>query len=223
MPAANVKWNRVRSCGCLYKEHIASLRRQDIAGQRFGRLTAIRPTEDRDAAGSVVWECRCDCGAAVYYSASRLTQNTVQSCGCLYRESRATCGENRRDAVDNTMLSSLVSAKEARVDNSSGHTGVYFDKKSQKWQAYINFQKKRYHLGFHQTREQAIHAREEAEEQLHDPLIRAQWDKLTVRSKEKYLASQQPAIVVNAARALEETGDVPQPFAALLESGRVAE
>lgn len=33
----------------------------NLSGQRFGRLVAIRPTEERWRT-SVVWECRCDCG-----------------------------------------------------------------------------------------------------------------------------------------------------------------
>ena len=189
MPAANVKWCRVRSCGCLQTEQIENLRRQDITGKRFGRLTAIRPTADRDTAGSVVWECKCECGSTVYYSVNRLSRGKILSCGCLYRDTRGTCSENRSDAVEGTLLSALVSAKELRSDNSSGYTGVYFDKKQEKWQAYISFQKKRYHLGFFKTRDQAIQARKAAEKRLFDPLIQERWDRLTKQSQQKYLAN----------------------------------
>lgn len=187
MPAANVKYGRVKSCGCLYRERMAK-QSQDITGRRYGRLVASKPTQERDTTGSVIWECHCDCGNSVNYSVSRLERGTTLSCGCLYRESRSIGSDNRRDTVEGTMLSALISAKELRTDNSSGHTGVCFDKKTQKWQAYINFQKKRHNLGFYSTKEQAIRAREEAEEKLHDPLIRDQWDRLTEQSKTKFLA-----------------------------------
>lgn len=187
MPAANVKWCRVRSCGCLQAEHIENLRKQDIAGQQYGRLTAIRPTDRHDASGSIIWECKCECGSTVYYSVNRLSCGNTLSCGCLYRDTRGTCSENRWDAVEGTLLSALVSPKDPRSDNSSGHTGVYFDKRREKWQAYINFQKKRYHLGLFKTKEQAIRARKAAEKRLFDPLIQEQWDRLTEQSKKKYL------------------------------------
>lgn len=188
MPAANVKWCRVRSCGCLQTEHIEHLRKLNITGQQFGRLTAIRPTSDHDAAGSIVWECKCDCGNTVFYSVNRLTQGRTLSCGCLYRDTRGTCSENRTDAVEGTLLSALVSSKNPHANNSSGHTGVYFDKRTEKWQAYINFQKKRYHLGLFKTKEQAIRVRKSAEEKLFDPLIQEQWNRLTHESRQKYLA-----------------------------------
>lgn len=189
MPAAHVKWCRVRSCGCLKTEHIEQLRRLDITGQRYGRLTAIRPTADHDAAGSIIWECECECGTKVNYSVNRLSRGNTLSCGCLYRESRKTCSENRRDAFDGTLVSLLASAKEPRSDNSSGCTGVYFDKRTEKWQAYINFRRKRHNLGFFKTKDQAIRARKAAEERLFDPVIQEQWDRLTEQSRQKYLAS----------------------------------
>lgn len=188
MPAANVKWCRVRSCGCLQSEHIEHLRKMDITNQRFGRLTAIRPTPNHDSSGSIIWECKCDCGSTVFYSVNRLTQGRTLSCGCLYRDTRGTCSENRADAVEGTLLSALVSSKTLHANNSSGHTGVYLDKRTEKWQAYINFQKKRYHLGMFKTKEQAIRARKSAEKKLFDPLIQERWDRLTEESRQKYLA-----------------------------------
>ena len=188
MPAANVKWCRVRSCGCLQSEHIENLRKMDITNQRFGRLTAIMPTSDHDSSGSIIWECKCDCGNIVFYSVNRLTRGSTLSCGCLYHDTRGFCSENRSDAVEGTLLSSLVSSMNPRSDNSSGHTGIYLDKRTGKWQAYINFQKKRYHLGMFKTKEQAIRARKSAEKKLFDPLIQEQWERLTKETQQKYLA-----------------------------------
>ena len=56
----------------------------DIAGQHFGRLTAVRPTEKR-VCSSVVWECQCECGNTAYYSVSYL-RSKAKSCGCLRKE-----------------------------------------------------------------------------------------------------------------------------------------
>ena len=188
MPAANVKWCRVRSCGCLQTEHIEHLRKQDITGQQYGRLTAIRPTVDHDTSGSIIWECKCECGTTVYYSVNRLSRGNTLSCGCLYRDTRGTCSENRWDAVDGTLLSVLVTSKEPKSNNSSGCTGVYYDKRRDVWHAYINFQKKRYFLGSYKEKEKTIRARKAAEKRLHDPIIEEQWDNLTEQTKQKYLS-----------------------------------
>ena len=186
MPAARVKWGRVRSCGCLAAEHIESLNRQDITKKKFGRLTAISPTDKRDVSGSVIWECLCECGNTVFYSVNRLKQGRTKSCGCLYAESRTTCAENRPDAIEGTLLSILVASKEPRADNSSGHTGVCYDKRRGSWMAYIDFQKKRIYLGVFKEKEDAIRTRKEAEARLHDPIIQENCHKLSERGKEKW-------------------------------------
>ncbi len=191
MPIDNIKYGRVKSCGCLQREHAASLHKQDITGRKFTRLTALKPTDKRDDSGSIIWECKCDCGSPAFYSVNRLINGTAKSCGCLYRETRSAPSKKRSDKVGGTYISYLVSARKLRSNNSSGHTGVYFDKRHEKWQAYINFQKKRYNLGLHETKEQAIEARIEAERRLHDPMIKEQWDRLTEKSKQKYIKAME--------------------------------
>lgn len=72
--------------------------------------------------------------------------------------------------------------------NTSGHTGVYFDKRSKKWQAYINYRKKRHYLGSFEEKEDAICARKEGEAKLHDPVIMKHFDKLTPERKKEFIA-----------------------------------
>ena len=193
MPAANVKWGRVRSCGCLRRSHIDKVIKKDLTGQRFGRLTAIRPTERRDASGSIVWECRCDCGTTVYLSVNVLNIGKTQSCGCLCREKRKESISYRRDFIEDTSISRLIVAKTPRSDNTSGYTGVYYNKKNSRWEARICFQKKQYHLGSYCDKVDAINARKAAEKELHDPLVIKNMDRLTENSKKaflKYLAEK---------------------------------
>ena len=56
----------------------------DIAGQRFGLLVAIRPTEQRASNGSIIWECLCDCGNITYVPAGQLVRKHTLSCGCRH-------------------------------------------------------------------------------------------------------------------------------------------
>ena len=183
-----VKWSGVKSCGCLRKERAESLNRKDISGKRFGRLVVIRQTELRDSPGTTVWECRCDCGNTAFYSVNELSFGKARSCGCLYRDTRKDCAKNRSDLVEGTALSSLLSAKKTRSNNTSGTTGVHFDPKLGKWVAYISYKKKRHYLGLFMDKDDAIKARERAEEEFHDPMIEKHWNELTEARQIEYLA-----------------------------------
>lgn len=58
--------------------------RLDLAGLRFGRLTAIRLVKSGKVGAH--WECRCDCGGVKIVALSNLRQGRTHSCGCLQRE-----------------------------------------------------------------------------------------------------------------------------------------
>jgi hypothetical protein len=58
---------------------------KDLRGQKFGRLTALEPTDKRKSS-SVVWLCECECGNICEASASALSTGTKKSCGCLRQE-----------------------------------------------------------------------------------------------------------------------------------------
>ena len=51
--------------------------------------------------------------------------------------------------------------------NTSGYTGVYFNKRRKKWYAEIKFQKKTYYLGSYTNIDDAIFVRKFAENRLH--------------------------------------------------------
>lgn len=53
----------------------------DLTNKRFGRLTAIKPTDKRSN-GKIVWFCVCDCGKTVYVNSTNLKHGRQLSCGC---------------------------------------------------------------------------------------------------------------------------------------------
>lgn len=59
---------------------------KNIAGMRFGRLTAIKPTEKKSGS-AICWLCKCDCGNEKIASGSHLRNGFTKSCGCLHKES----------------------------------------------------------------------------------------------------------------------------------------
>lgn len=77
----SLKKGYTKSCGCLHE-----VKAVDLTGQRFGRLTAIRPTEQRGKGGFVIWECKCDCGNTKLASTNSLRGGNTKSCGCLRKK-----------------------------------------------------------------------------------------------------------------------------------------
>lgn len=60
---------------------------KDISGRRFGRLFALRPVGRNDRNGSAMWFCLCNCGGQLVANGASLRYGSVQSCGCLFKES----------------------------------------------------------------------------------------------------------------------------------------
>jgi hypothetical protein len=56
----------------------------DLAGQRFGKLTAVRKAPA--SSGHVRWECQCDCGRVKTAFALNLRNGATVSCGCQSRK-----------------------------------------------------------------------------------------------------------------------------------------
>lgn len=148
-------------CGC---KSVKKYAHADIANQRFGRLTALYPTEKRGRGGSVVWHCRCDCGNEVEASYNDLVYANLRSCGCRKKEHDQKL-KTFLTYVDGTSVDMLRS-KKIPTDNTTGYKGVYFVKG--KYLAKIVFQKKQYFLGTYDKIEDAAAARKEAEEILFD-------------------------------------------------------
>lgn len=158
---------KARSCGCLFAPKI-----KDYIGKHFGRLEVIeyagkiRKTTEKSAVTITYWKCRCECGNEVVVGQPELQNGDTQSCGCLIKDK----AKKAWGVVENTSVSILESVRESpRKDNKSGYTGV-FQSKNGRWEAYITFKKKRYHLGRYADKEDAIKARKRGEE-MHDDFL----------------------------------------------------
>lgn len=81
---ANLKAGRTKSCGCA-----SAKTTRNIAGQKFGRLTAIEladPYVSKSGMQRTRWRCVCDCGAEACVQSRFLMSGATQSCGCLQAE-----------------------------------------------------------------------------------------------------------------------------------------
>lgn len=86
VPSRYLKNGWAKDCGCVPKEK----RRQDLTGQRFGRLTVLEDTGRYSKGSQCIWRCVCDCGNEVETTSGQLLGGYKKSCGCLALSRRKT-------------------------------------------------------------------------------------------------------------------------------------
>lgn len=144
-------------------------RPRDLSEQKFGLLTAVYPTERRDHRGSVYWHCVCECGNEIDVAAGALLDGNNRSCGCLKDKNQKQIAQ-RRHLVDGTCVEVLEKRKKRR-DNESGFRGVFYLKNSNRYRVDIGFKGKRYYVGLFEDYDEAVQARLEAENLIHNSFI----------------------------------------------------
>ena len=157
---------------------------KDITGLVVGRLTALEPTSKRNKNnGSVIWTCKCECGNIVEIAESYLHKAEIRSCGCLGSENssenmkKALTAHLEKHIVEGTNLQ-VLGRKKLLSSNTSGVTGVMWDKSRKKWKAEITFKGTVYKLGRFENKEDAIKARKDAEEKYHKPFLEEHYNKI---------------------------------------------
>lgn len=161
----NLNQGRATNCGCK--------KSPDLTGKVFGKLTVIGRSDKRNSRGkrtTPMWECRCECGGITYKATDTLTNPDIsmcQRCAELYaaKSARANAG-----FVENTQLAKIRDMTPSAA-NTSGYRGIYYDSKFDRWRAEIRFQRKRYYLGTYKNKEDAIKARQRAEEDLYGAFL----------------------------------------------------
>ena len=88
--ATNLKKGTTKSCGCYSIEQVKKRLFKDLTGQKFGRLTAIKPIENHTNSNGksmmTKWLCRCDCGNECNVQSGNLLSGHTLSCGCYNKE-----------------------------------------------------------------------------------------------------------------------------------------
>ena len=112
---------------------------QDLTGQRFGKLVAVRPTNERKHT-SVVWECRCDCGNVCLATQNMLSRGYKKSCGCMHEYVKC----KRLHCVWTSMLDRCRNPKSREYKN-YGARGISV---CDEWRHYPNFEKWAFENGY---------------------------------------------------------------------------
>lgn len=108
----------------------------------------------------MIWHCRCSCGNELDLSYKDLMYSNLKSCGCQKKEHDQAL-HGFLNHIDGTSLE-MLGSKKLPANNTTGHKGVYLIKG--KYVAKLVFRKKAYYLGVYDNIEDAILAREDAEE-----------------------------------------------------------
>ncbi len=146
-----------------------SRKKVDLTGQRYGHLTVLGPAENIGT--RTAWRCLCDCGQEAVIKTHHLRCGHTKSCGCLYGPGgpRSALGLTY---IDGTCVE-MLAAKTVRRNNTSGVPGVDWRASKSRWRASICFKGKRYYLGSYANFDDAVRARKQGEERLHDSFLQA--------------------------------------------------
>lgn len=114
---------------------------KNIAGQKFGRLTALS-VESKSPTG-VWWKCSCDCGASAIIEGRSLRNESTRSCGCLAMEVAKTASKTH--GMTGTSTHNIWMGMRQRCENPSnkrykdyGGRGIVVCKR---WHIFENFLK----------------------------------------------------------------------------------
>ncbi|WP_373780926.1 hypothetical protein [Jeotgalibaca porci] len=131
-------------------------KRIDLTGRQFGDLTVLGKAETKQKGR--FWNAKCVCGNELVVKQSDLKNQVVTNCG---HEEETAVKEVKKAAPKKAKAPAKKSSK------GTGHVGVSKVelKSGTRYKANISVEGKNKHLGTFDTLEEAVAARQEAEEQ----------------------------------------------------------
>jgi len=96
----------------------------DLTGLVFNKLTVLNKTDKKNASGSVLYDCLCECGNHILADSTSLRNGTIKSCGCLSKEILSKYrGINFQDLTNKTFGNLTVIKRSERKDK---HNSVFW-------------------------------------------------------------------------------------------------
>ena len=145
--------------------------RQDLTGQKFGELLVLEKTDRQEVKynrkACFYWKCLCSCGNIVEVPTNQLTCGNVTSCG---HRKNVSYLQEAQVFIDHTCVRNVLDGR-TYSSNASGRRGVGWDAARKKWTAYIQYKKVSYSLGRYHNLNDAIKAREIAENYVKDDAV----------------------------------------------------
>lgn len=170
-------------------------RNTDLTGKVFNNVKVLEKIGGNGT--NTIWLCECLlCGKKWNVVQFSITSGNLRSCGCYIREISKKVPEYV-GIMEGTNVSRMLSSKKSK-NNTSGITGVSYNKITSNYKAYIGFKGKLYHLGTFDTLEDAANARKEAECMLYNNFLEwfsekypEQWERLNRKKPHQDAGSEQ--------------------------------
>ena len=140
-------------------------------GQKFGQLEVLG-IAGKGKRGIVLAKCLCHkCQKETTVSFSRLLSGERKECCACARKNLDTGREiHIKLCVDGTSLDAIKPDRKVNSNSKTGYKGVS-EMRSGKYRAYINFKRKHYHLGTYDKIEDAVKARQAAEQEIYGKFL----------------------------------------------------
>lgn len=156
---------------CKYRKNREKYYTKEI-GKTYGNLKIVGYDEDEsDAQKRTYVKCQClKCNAITSIPMARIKAGQAKECVTCAKEN-LQIGRDlaQEDRIDGTRVTCIMK-KTINKNNTSGYKGVSMCKNG-KYRAYINFQRKQYHLGTYMTAEDAHKIRLLAEEKIYGKFL----------------------------------------------------
>lgn len=140
-------------CGCLNDENRRS-KFKDLSGVENDHFKVIEQSHSENQ--RVLWLCSCKhCGKKITLNSNQITRYT--SCGCKRGASKAY--------MDSIRDPESLRSTQATAKSSTGVRGVYYNKKKDSYQSFINVNKETVYLGTSKSFDKAVALRKDAEKE----------------------------------------------------------
>lgn len=93
---------------------------QDITGQRFNMLVAVKKSRKKNIYGQSLWRFLCDCGVEVLLRKTAVIHNRQKSCGCLAREMHRVRADALTVKMVGVRIGSFVVVRQEQSDDGLG-------------------------------------------------------------------------------------------------------
>lgn len=163
----NLTSGHTTNCGCL--------KSPDLTGRVFGKLTVLGRSEKRGSRGqrtTPMWECRCECGAVTHKATDTLTNPALSMCKACAEQANSNAAREGAGYVAGTQLTKIRDMMPTAA-NTSGCRGVYYDRRMNRYRARLTFRGKIMSFGTYERFEDAVKARQRAEEEIFGKFLEA--------------------------------------------------
>lgn len=117
----------------------------DITGQKFNKLTAIKPAEYAMHGKCTKWYCQCECGNVAVVSYDHLKSGHTKSCGCLRQKYGKALQKGEQHGMANTPLYKVWQAMKDRIYNKNNKYFHYYGGRGltlcEEWESFSAFNK----------------------------------------------------------------------------------